>query len=87
MPEVGSMQRKIQHEKDDVEVSPLKYLNVRCNARAPICVKGMLIGDKINLQLKVREVEVVPAPNAEKKKKGFYPIIQQEGFLKVITKR
>ena len=32
-------------EKDDVEVSPLKYLNVRCNARAAICVEGILLGD------------------------------------------
>ena len=53
----------------DVEVSPLKHLNVRCNARAAICVEGIFIGDKINLLLQIREVEVVPAPHVEKKKK------------------
>ena len=56
-------------EKDDAEISPLKYLNVRCNARAAIYVEGILLGDTISLQLKVREVEVAPAPHVEKKKK------------------
>ena len=56
-------------EKDDVEVSPLKYLSVRCNARAAIYVEGILVGDTISLQLKVREVEVAPTPYVEKKKK------------------
>ena len=56
-------------EKDDMEVSPLKYLNVRCNARAAIYVEGILVGDTISLQLKVCEVEVAPAPYVEKKKK------------------
>ena len=64
-----------------MEVSPLKYLSVRCNARAAIYVEGILVGDTISLQLKVREVEVPPAPYVEKKKKDFYPIIQQKQGL------
>ena len=56
-------------EKDDKEVSPLKYLNVRYNARAAIYVEGILLGDTISLQLKLREVEVAPAPHVEKKRK------------------
>ena len=47
-------------EKDDVEVNPLKYLNVRCNARAAIYVECILISDTLSLQLKVREVKVAP---------------------------
>ena len=53
-------------EKDGVEVNPLKYLNVKCNARAAICVEGKLIGDKINLLLKVREVG--PSAPSERKR-------------------
>ena len=44
------------YEKNDVEVSPLKYMNVKCNARTAICVEGLLIGKKIFLHLKLREV-------------------------------
>ena len=37
----------------DTEVKPLKYLNVRCSARAVICVEGILLGDTTTLQIKV----------------------------------
>ena len=61
-------------ERDDVEVSPLKYMNVRCSVRTAIWVDGLLIGEKTFLQLKLREVEVSPIappapPPVEKKKK------------------
>ena len=46
----------------DTEVSPLKYLNVRCSARAVICVEGILLGDTTTLLIKVYKAEV-----AEKK--------------------
>ena len=42
----------------DNEVSPLKYLNVRCSARAVICVESILLGDTTTLQIKVYEAEV-----------------------------
>ena len=64
----GKFNTKVS-EEDDVEVNPLKYLNVRCNVRTTICIEGILVSDKIILQLKVREVEVVPAPPVEKKSK------------------
>ena len=46
----------------DTEVGPLKYLNVRCSARAVICVEGILLGDTTTWLIKVYEAEV-----AEKK--------------------
>ena len=46
----------------DTEVSPTKYLDVRCSARAVICVEGILLGDTTTLLIKVYEAEV-----AEKK--------------------
>ena len=42
----------------DTEVSPLKYLNVRCSARAVICVEGILLGDTTTLLIRVYEAEV-----------------------------
>ena len=42
----------------DTEVNPLKYLNVRCSARAVICAECILIGDKTTLQVEVYEAEV-----------------------------
>ena len=46
----------------DTEVNPLKYLIVRCSARAVICVEGILLGDTTTLLIKVYEAEA-----AEKK--------------------
>ena len=42
----------------DIEVSPLRYLGVRCSARAVICVEGILLGDTTTLLIKVYEAEV-----------------------------
>ena len=42
----------------DTEVSPLKYLNVRCSARAVICVEGILLGDTTTLLIRLYEAEV-----------------------------
>ena len=38
----GKFNTKI-FEKHDAEVNPLKYLNVRCNVRAAICIEGILV--------------------------------------------
>ena len=50
----------------DTEVSPLKYLNVRCSARAVICVESILLGDTTILQIKVYEAEVSEKKQSEK---------------------
>ena len=42
----------------DTEVNPLKYLNVKCDARALIWVEGILLGDTTSLLIKVLEAEV-----------------------------
>ena len=53
----------------DTQVSPLKYLNVRCCARAVICVEGILLGDTTTLQIKVYEAEVSEKKESEKPSK------------------
>ena len=50
----------------DTEVSPLKYLNVRCSARAVICVEGILLGDTTTLLIKVYETEVAEKKEPER---------------------
>ena len=45
-------------DEGDTKVNPLKYLNVRCSARAVICVEGILLGDTTTLLIKVYEAEV-----------------------------
>ena len=42
----------------DAEVSPLKYLNVRCSARTIICAESILLGDTTALQVRLYEAEV-----------------------------
>ena len=54
--------------KGDTEVSPLKYLNVRCSARTIICVEGIFLGDTTTLLIRVYEAEV-----SEKKEPGRPP--------------
>ena len=50
----------------DKEVSPLQYLNVRCSARALICVESILLGDTTTLQIKVYEEEVTEKKEPER---------------------
>ena len=50
----------------DTEVSPLKYLNVRCSAIAIICVEGILLGDTTTLLIKVYEAEVAKKKEFER---------------------
>ena len=50
----------------DTEVSPLKYLNVKCDARAMIWVEGILLGDTTSLLIKVLEAEVSEKKEPEK---------------------
>ena len=47
-------------------VSPLKYLNVKCDARAMIWVEGILLGDTTSLLIKVLEAEVSEKKEPEK---------------------
>ena len=54
----------------DVKVSPLKYLNVKCNVRAAICVECILVGNTISLQFKIYEAGVTPV---EKERKRILP--------------
>ena len=44
--------------KNDVEISPNAYLNVKCDARALIHVEGILLGNKTSLLMNVLDVEV-----------------------------
>ena len=53
----------------DTEVSPLKYLNVRCSVRAVICVKGILLGDTTTLLIRVYEAEVSKKEGSKKPSK------------------
>ena len=50
----------------DTEVSPLKYLDVKCSARAVICVDSILLGDMTTLQIKVYEAEVAEKKEPER---------------------
>ena len=42
----------------DTEINPLKYLNVKCDARTMIWIEGILLGDTTSLLIKVLGAEV-----------------------------